>query len=76
MFGATSSGSETGVVHVGRVTRVRGARCYVELAQVAPGFEYGPCRYPAGATLVAGDVVAAAFLAGGADDVVVLVHLT
>lgn len=33
-------------VHIGTVTRVDGATCYVELPRIARGFEYGPARYP------------------------------
>ncbi len=36
----------TGGVHVGRVLRVEGPACYVEVPALAPGYEYGPARYP------------------------------
>lgn len=61
-------------VHIGRVTRVAAALAWVELPEEAPGFEFGPCRTPAGVALVAGDDVACAFLGDG-DDVVVLTRL-
>lgn len=34
-------------VYLGKVTRVTGRTCYVELRSLAPGLEYGPARYPA-----------------------------
>lgn len=44
-------------VYIGRVTKVDGRVCYVELPSMAPGLEYGPARYPAGygPTAVTGD---------------------
>ena len=35
-------------VYLGRVTKVDGRVCYVELPSLAAGLEYGPARYPAG----------------------------
>ena len=34
--------------YLGKVTRVTGRTCYVEVRSLAPGLEYGPARYPAG----------------------------
>lgn len=56
--------------HVGTVTRVTGAGAYVELAQLAPGFEYGPALYPPLDQPLAGDTVVVNMLA---DDNVVIV---
>lgn len=33
--------------YLGKVTRVTGRTCYVEVPTLAPGLEYGPARYPA-----------------------------
>lgn len=61
--------------HLGTVTRIDGAEAYV-LLEVAPGFEYGPARYPDTlGDLAAGEEVAVAFLDGRLDDVVVLARL-
>ena len=43
--------------HVGTVTRVEGAGAYVELPQVAAGYEYGPALYPPLDQPLAGDTV-------------------
>lgn len=34
-------------VYLAKVTRIVGAECYVEVPSLAPGYEYGPSRYPA-----------------------------
>lgn len=53
-----------GAIYVGKVTRVTGATCYVEVPRLAEGFELGPCRYPA--ELAGADTLAGS--AGGAYD--------
>lgn len=35
-----------GGVYLGRITRVTGTVCYLEVPSLAPGFEYGPAAYP------------------------------
>lgn len=35
-----------GHVYIGKITRVTGTTCYVEVPHVAPGFEFGPAGYP------------------------------
>lgn len=59
--------------YLGKVTRVVGSECYVEVKALARGFEYGPARFPHGSGVAKGHDVAVAFLDGG--DLVVLVRL-
>lgn len=59
--------------HVGTVTRVEGAGAYVELPQLAAGYEYGPALYPPLDQPLAGDTVVVNFL--DADDVIIIGRL-
>ncbi len=46
MFGGHQGIPVEDGLHLGTVTRVTAAGAFVEIAGLAPGFEYGPCRYP------------------------------
>lgn len=37
---------QNGGTYLGKITKVTGATCYVEIPRLAKGFEYGPAPYP------------------------------
>jgi hypothetical protein len=75
-FGFTQPDGPDPGMRLGKVTRVTGKGAFVEVASLAKGSEYGPCRHPADVDLAAGDTVLCTFLAGGHDELVVVVRLT
>lgn len=77
MFTPTPPAGDPGI-YIGRVTNVDGDTAYVEVNDLAPGFEY-PARYGVGVLTQgrtdAGVEVAVAALEGGRDELVVLLRL-
>ena len=75
-FNKGSSGSlQPGGLYVGKVVRVDGAYCYVELPRLSPGSIFGPCltistTYPSMPDI--DDIVICSFLENNLDQVVVL----
>ena len=71
----SSTSLQYGGVYVGRVVRVDGAYCYVELPRLSPGSIFGPCltissTYPFMPEIE--DIVICAFMENNWDQVVIL----
>lgn len=73
MFAPTASGPDGTGVWLGTVTRLdTGDGVYVQVGRQAGEAEYGPCLIVGTVALAAGDRVAAAFVEGSTDDVIIL----
>jgi len=73
LFSPSSSAPDGTGVWLGTVTRIAsGGSVYVQVGRQAGEGEYGPCLVVGTVSLSAGDRVAAAFVEGSPDDVIVL----
>lgn len=73
---SSRAASSSAGVYVGTVTRTTAAgECFVEVARLAPGYEYGPAMAPAVDQPVAGDEVIVTILEEDGGDLVILARV-